>query len=84
MRPTERFGTFSRTSGGVEVDADTAEEIVVAVIEEFLDDGVVEAIEEVLDGGVIEATNGEELVDEYAWGMNERKPSEATSVRKIK
>ena len=52
MRPTDRFGTFSRTSGGVEVDADAAEEeIVVAGIEEFsIVDAAVEGIgDEVCD-----------------------------------
>lgn len=75
MRPTDKFGTFSRTSGGVEVDADTAEEIVVAAIDEAAEDGVVDGM------------TGEELAEEvwqYPLGMNERNPNDATSVRKIK
>ena len=34
MRPTDKFGTFNSTSGGVEVETDTAEETAVAVLEE--------------------------------------------------
>ena len=80
MRPTGKFGTFNRMSGGVEVDTDAAEETVVAILEEDMEVALVD--------GMIGQGRHEDVFDEVVadrpCGTNDKNPKQATSLRRLK
>lgn len=80
MRPTDKFGTFRSTSGGVEVDAAALLDTEVAIIE----DEVGEAEVEVITGEDVCEEVFVEVVAQNPCGKKERSPNETTRARRIK
>jgi hypothetical protein len=80
MRPTDKFGTFNSTSGGVETDTDAAEETVVATF----DDDVGEAVVDGITGDEVREEGFEEVVAQRPSGMKVNNPRQATRARRIK
>jgi hypothetical protein len=77
MRPTDKFGTFNSTSGGVEVETDAAEETVVAIVEEDMRVALV-------DGMIGEDEREDEVVAESPCDTKVKNPKQATSLRRLK